>query len=192
MYPVWLLLLSVVAGMLLPHTTVAASCTEWVAQIVSVQGTAQARREGELHWQPAELHALYCPGDTLRVLDNSRVAMVLRNQTVLRLDQKTTLTFPSGEKEPAFLLDLLSGAAYFFSRIPHTLKVLTPFVNAGIEGTEFLVQVAPDHTVLVLFAGRVAVTNAAGSLTLAPGQSAVARAGQAPALHIVVHLQDTV
>ncbi|NIO09417.1 MAG: tetratricopeptide repeat protein, partial [Deltaproteobacteria bacterium] len=43
-----------------------------------------------------------------------------------------------------------------------------------------------------IFEGRVAATNEAGSLTLTSGQSAIAQAGQAPALRIVVRPRDAV
>jgi Flp pilus assembly protein TadD len=128
----------------------------------------------------------------IQVQEWSRAAIVLRNDAVLRLDQKTTITFVEPETEQTLLLNLLTGAAHFFSRIPRTLKVITPFVNAAVEGTEFFVRVEPERTFLSIFAGRVTATNAAGSLTLASGQSAVALAEQAPVLRVVVRPRDAV
>jgi tetratricopeptide (TPR) repeat protein len=128
----------------------------------------------------------------IRVQEHSRAAIVLRNEAILRLDQNTTITFAGLEKEQTFLLDLLTGAVHFFSRIPRSLKVITPFVNAAVEGTEFLVRVEHDETFLSVFAGRVAATNKAGSLVLASGQSAVARAKQTPELRVVVRPRDAV
>ncbi|MDH5686190.1 MAG: tetratricopeptide repeat protein, partial [Hadesarchaea archaeon] len=90
------------------------------------------------------------------------------------------------------MLDLLIGAVHFFSRIPRGLKVATPFVNGIVEGTEFLVKVERNQTFFSIFEGRVAATNEAGSLTLTSGQSAIAQAGQAPALRIVVRPRDAV
>jgi tetratricopeptide (TPR) repeat protein len=87
---------------------------------------------------------------------------------------------------------LRAGAAYFFSRFPRSLKVITPFANAGMEGTEFFVKVEGDQTFLSVFEGQVAATNPMGSLTLASGQSAIVKAGQAPALHVVVRPRNAV
>jgi ferric-dicitrate binding protein FerR (iron transport regulator) len=121
---------------------------------------------GETQWQPVRLHDTYCPGDTLWLRERSRAAIVLPNEAILRLDQKTTVTFASQEPARTSLLDLLTGAIYFFGRRSRSLKVTTPFVNAAVEGTEFFVQVERDYTLLSVFTGQVAATNAAGSLTL--------------------------
>jgi tetratricopeptide (TPR) repeat protein len=184
--------LSILAVFLCPGTVVAGTCEEWAAKVVSVQGSVEAQRAGEVQWQPVRLYETYCPGDRIRVQEHSRAAIVLPNQAILRLDQKTTITFIGLEQGPISVLDLLSGAVHFFSRMPRGLKVMTPFVNAAVEGTEFFVKVEREQTFLSVFEGRVAATNEAGSLTLASGQSSVAQAGQAPALRLVVHPRDAV
>jgi hypothetical protein len=117
---------------------------------------------------------------------------VALNETVYRLDENTTITITAPEQKQTFWLNLRQGAAYFFSRVPRSLKVITPFANAGVEGTEFLVRVEREQTFLSVFEGRVTAANAVGSLILARGQSAIAKAGQAPALHVVVRPRDAV
>ena len=170
----------------------ASTCEPWVAKLVSVQGNVEVRRAGEMQWQPIRLDETYCAGDMLRVQERSRAAVVLRNEINLRLDQNTTITFIGLERERTSLLDLLIGAAYFFSRIPRTLQVTTPFVNAAVEGTEFFVKVERDQAFLSIFEGLVAATNQAGSLTLTGGQSAIARVGEAPIPRVVVRPRDAV
>ena len=179
-------------GSLFTSTVDAGTCEEWVAKVVSVQGTVQARRAGETEWAPVRLDDTYCPGDMIRVQERSRAAVILPNETVLRLDQKTTITFSGLEEGKTSLMELLIGAAHFFSRIPRTLKVITPFVNAAVEGTEFFMRVDRGQTFLSIFEGRVAATNEAGSLAVASGQSAIAQQGQAPTLNIVLRPRDAV
>jgi len=58
--------------------------------------------------------------------------------------------------------------------------VTTAFVNAGVEGTEFLVQVDNEKAFVSVFEGRVLASNQSGSVSLTSGQSAVAEAGKAP------------
>jgi tetratricopeptide (TPR) repeat protein len=128
----------------------------------------------------------------IRIMKLSRADIVLSNDTILRLDQNTTVTFSEPEKEKPFLVNLLNGAAYFFSRVRRSIKVLTPFVNAIVEGTEFYARVENDKTFISIFEGQVGLTNEAGSITLAKGQSAVAEANRAPAFQIVVRPRDTV
>ncbi len=147
---------------------------------------------GETQWQPAKLNNTYCPGDTIRVLDRSRADIALINQPVLRLDQNTTLTLRGMKEEKTSVVELLKGAAHFFSRAPKNLDVNTAFVNAGIEGTEFFVRVDDDKTFLSVFEGKVLASNEAGKLTIVSGQSAVAEKGKAPELRVVVKPRDAV
>jgi Tfp pilus assembly protein PilF len=128
----------------------------------------------------------------IRVKEYSRALIVLANETTIRLDQNTTTTIIGFDKEETFLIELVKGVMHFFSRSPKRLKVETPFVNATVEGTEFYVRVEPEQTFLSIFEGRVAATNEVGSLMLNSGQSAAAKAGQAPALRVVIKPRDAV
>jgi Tfp pilus assembly protein PilF/opacity protein-like surface antigen len=128
----------------------------------------------------------------IRVREHSRAAVVLCNGATLRLDQNSAITFTSFEKKQTLLIRLLKGAAHFFSRIPRSLKLATPFVNGGVEGTEFYVRVDPDQTFLSIFEGKVLAENEAGSLVLSSGQSAVAGKGKAPEYRVVVNPRDAV
>ena len=51
------------------------------------------------------------------------------------------------------LIELIRGAILFFTRQPRSLDVQTPFVNAAVEGTEFLVRVEDDRAVITVFEG---------------------------------------
>ncbi|UCH80686.1 MAG: TonB-dependent receptor [Nitrospiraceae bacterium] len=167
-------------------------CEPWVAKVVSVQGTVQVQRSGAVQWEPVKSNNKFCTGDMVRVQKKSRVAIALSNETILRLDQNTTITFNGIEKNKLSLIGILKGVAHFFSRIPHTLKLVTPFVNGTVEGTEFLVEVIDDQSIITVFEGKVKAANDAGNLTLTSGQSAIADAGQIPAYRAVVKPRDAV
>ena len=167
-------------------------CETWVAKVVSVQGTIESQRVGETQWQPVRLQDTYCPGDTIRVRERSRADVALMNQSVLRLNANTTITLEAVKEERTSVVDLLKGAAHFFSRGPRSLEVQTPFTVAGVRGTEFFISVEDDKTFLSIFEGQVLAANEAGSLTLTGGQSAVAEAGQAPVLRMVARPRDAV
>jgi tetratricopeptide (TPR) repeat protein len=167
-------------------------CKQWAGRVVSIQGTVQIRFAGQAQWQPAKLNSTYCPGDTIRVLDKSRADVALVNQPVLRLDQNTTLVLKGMKDEKTSVVDMIKGAAHFFSRAPKNLDVNTAFVNAGIEGTEFFVRVDDDKTFLSIFEGKVLASNEAGKLTITTGQSAVAEKGKGPELRVVVKPRDAV
>ena len=191
-----LVILSMVLGLLgdvlFPGMLEAETCEEWVAKAESVQGRVEVQRAGQTQWTQVQRHDTFCPGDIIQVRERSRLAIVAQNGSNHRLDENTTITITPSEQKQTFLLNLRAGAAYFFSRLPRSLQVITPFANAGVEGTEFFVKVEGDQTFLSVFEGRVAATNPMGSLTLASGQSAIVKAGQAPALHVVVRPRDAV
>ena len=180
-------------GYLFPTIAAAEMDSFWVGKIVSVQGRVQVRRADAAEWVSVRLNETYGFGDMIRVQEQSRAAVVLRSGAILRLDQKTTITFSaSEEKEESSLIDLLHGAAHFFSPTPKKLKVTTPFVNAAVGGTEFFVRVERNQTLLSVFEGRIAAINEEGSLVLASGQSAIAWTGQAPVSQVVVRPRDAV
>ena len=114
------------------------------------------------------------------------------DQSVLRLNANTEMTVEAVKDERTGVVNLLRGAAHFFSRGPRSLEVQTPFTVAGVRGTEFLVGVEPDRTLLTVFEGTVLAQNPTGSLTLTSGQSAIAETGKAPVLRVVARPRDAV
>lgn len=170
----------------------AETCEKPVAKVVSVQGTVEAQKAGETGWQEVKLNDTYCPGDTIRVHGKSRADVTLLEKSVIRLNQNTIITLETPKDEGTSMIDMLKGAAHFFSSGPESLDVKTPFTTAGVRGTEFLVTVEEDKTLLSTFEGTVVASNDSGSLTLTGGQSAVAEAGKAPEFRIVARPRDAV
>lgn len=177
----------------LPRTADATdNCTPMVAQIVSVQGQIELLRVKQTQWQAARLDDKLCAGDTLRVAARGRAALRLQNQSVLRLDQATTLTLAGLDDEKASLIDMLSGAIHVLTRTAKPFKVKTPFLNAGIEGTEFFVGLAQASTTVVVFEGKVSASNEQGNLLLADGEAAIAQKNQAPRKTLLIRPLDAV
>jgi tetratricopeptide (TPR) repeat protein len=168
------------------------TATGWVSKIVSLQGEVLIKRLGDTRWLPVKLNETFAAGDQIRVGANSRAGVVLANDSVLRLDQNTTLMFVEIEEERTFLLKLIKGAANFFSRRPRSLKILTPFVNGVVEGTEFYLCVGDNEALIDLFEGRILAENVHGSILLSEEQGASASAGSAPTSRILVHPRDSV
>ncbi|MCU7934646.1 MAG: FecR domain-containing protein [Candidatus Thiodiazotropha sp. (ex Dulcina madagascariensis)] len=106
--------------------------------------------------------------------------MRLSNDTLLRLDGNSTLTFTHIENKTRSILDLLLGAVHFISRTPKSLEVKTPYVNASIEGTEFVVRIKDEATDVTVFEGLVVASNKAGSIELTANQTGHAAGNQAP------------
>ncbi|HLF86265.1 MAG TPA: FecR domain-containing protein, partial [Nitrospiria bacterium] len=167
-------------------------CKDWVARIVSVEGRVESLKADETDWKEVLINNTYCPEDKIRTLEKSRVALLLPNETILRLDQKTTVKFSATKKST--LLEIITGRAFFMSRTPQAFTIETPFVNAASEGTEFMIEVneeARSATVTVI-EGKMAVTNETGSITVKSGQEALIKAGQLPILRILVRPADAI
>jgi len=172
-------------------TATYAACEDWIARVVSVQGSVDVRESGSQAWQPVKLQQAYCQGDVIRVNKASRAALELHNDTIIRLNQNSTLAL-SGPKDKASWLDLLKGSLHSITRVPRSLEIKTPFVNAAVEGTEFQVSVMSDHTLVGVIEGLVAVSNEYGSIKLAQAQSAITYKGKAPVLRLDINPSDSV
>ncbi|MGH8564785.1 MAG: TonB-dependent receptor domain-containing protein [Gammaproteobacteria bacterium] len=151
-------------------------------------------RSGAPRAQAAALDDTVCPGDRIRVGALGRAAVQLANEaeTPIRLDEGTTLIFPAPEPEKSFLLKLIEGVVHVLSREPQVLTIETPFVFAGVEGTEFVLGVSKSEAELWVFEGRVRVSNPQGQLEVRSGEGALARPGQAPVRRVLVKPREAV
>jgi tetratricopeptide (TPR) repeat protein len=172
--------------------------------VLSVQGPVEVERGGATpdgsvaagrpQWRAVAGDETLCPGDHIRVGPLGRAAVQLADevQTVLRLDERTTLSFPPREPEAPPWLLLLRGVVHFITRVPQRLQIHTPFVNAVVEGTELVLRVGEAETELIVFEGRVRFENAAGGLVVASREAALARAGEVPVRRVLVKPREAV
>ena len=169
------------------------TCKFEMARIVSVQGTIEIRRAQDATWELAGMDSMICAGDTVRARSRSRAALRLRNESMLRLDQKTSVSFPDKpEEKSAWIMDLLEGAIHVITRTPKPFRIKTPFVNASVEGTEFSIEVRADNTEVVVDEGRVSVYNESGSVVLHDHEVAVAYKDKAPSKNFIINPTDAV
>ncbi len=182
------------SGLLLAGLTpaYAGGCEQPVGRLVSLQGVVEAHAVAETLWHAVQLNTTFCQGDTIRTAARSRAAVVLATETIVRLDQLTTLTLSGLTEKPTSWMDLLTGAAHFITRTPRALQIKTPYVNAAVEGTEFVVRVDQKHGSVTVLEGRVLAENAEGAVRMVSGQSAVANAAQPPVLRLGVRPDDAV
>src|SRR4051812_38371775 len=161
-------------------------------ELLAPQGNVELLRKGAQAWVVAKTNLTLFAGDAVRTGKDSRAAVRLSNDSVIRLDQLTVMRFP----EPApprkrFLVNLLKGAIYFFHRErPVQTDFETPLVSGAIRGTEFNLAVEENgRTVLTLLDGEVELSNAQGQLTLQGRDQAIVEPGAGPARTAVI---DTV
>jgi tetratricopeptide (TPR) repeat protein len=189
--------LSVIALFLaLPWQSASAtgSCTPTAGRFVSLQGAVEVQSAGGVAWRGTTLEDSLCEGDTIRVGIQSRAAVALINDAVLRIDENTTMRLVNvtGVAAERSWLEVARGSIMSFSRKPKLLEVSTPYLNGSIEGTEFAVRVGEDESQLTVFEGTVIASNAQGSLPVSGGGTVAAGAGQAPQPRTLVRPRDAV
>ena len=114
-------------------------CTPAMALVVSVQGVVELRRAQGKTWEPALLNSSLCPGDMIRVRQQSRAALRLSNESMLRLDQKTTLTLAGPSEDKTTLIEMLKGAILRYYPYPQAIQGKNAVLDADVEGTEFFI-----------------------------------------------------
>ena len=152
-----------------------AECVRAIGAMPSLQGEAQIQAAAAGVWRPASLNQQLCPGDVIHVGERSRAEVTVVNQPNIRLDQNpvctSRATTAAGGEATVWRNVLLQ------PRSPRRLTVDTPIVDAAVEGTEFLVQVEAERTLIVVFEGRVRASNPHGELALASGEVRLGRGG---------------
>jgi len=148
-----------------PKTVVAQSCEGFAGSVVSVEG------EITVSGVRADMGNGFCLGDEIVVGEKSRAAIRLAaTQTVVRVNENSTVVVSESD-DGGNLLKLLKGVLYLFSRRPQSFEVETPYVNAAIEGTEFVVASSPDGSDVTVIEGSVLVTSVSGDIRINPGEA---------------------
>ncbi len=143
---------------------------EAAGKLISVEGRVEVQRAADQGWRPAVLEQRLCLGDTIRVANHSRAAVVLSDGWIERFDQNSAMRFVQiSDQYERSILDLIYGAVLFFSRSSRRLDIVTPYADAAIEGTEFVIRVEDEQSVVTVFVGRVLAANELGRLVLESG-----------------------
>ncbi len=177
------------------NTYASNKCEVEVARFVSIQGMIEVRRVAQRQtndWQRVEMDTVICLGDMIRSRMHSRAALRLSNDSMLRLDQRSSMAFIAEEEEKSFLMKLIEGVIHIITRTPKPFDVKTPFINASVHGTEFLVSVTTDIGQVVVYEGKVTASNDYGSIILNDREAATAKQYQAPQKNIYLQPTDAV
>lgn len=170
------LLLAGLAVLCAPHAAIAQNCPNPVALFQSVRNNVQVVPVATKTASAAASQTPVCAGDTIRVGDGSRAVIVmLASNTPLAIDQNTVFIVTEPDDRSRTLIELLQGALLYISRLRRQVEIRTPFVNASIEGTEFVIRVQEDRSHVTVQEGAVRASNDLGMVLVGPGQQAVAQ-----------------
>ncbi len=152
------------------------------AILLTVAGTVDVAAAGTTTWSTGQTNQALKIGDRVRTGKNSRATVRLSNLSVMRMYELTTLEVQAPDKNARSMIDVKSGAVYFFNRdLPTATQFRTPSASGAIRGTEFNLAVAEDgRMLLTLVDGEVDLKNEAGELTLVSGEQASVEPGKAP------------
>ena len=152
-------------------------------QIVELQGAVEICPAGGTTWSPASTGQVLRPFDQLRTGANSRVAFLWSGQSVIAFGASTEFeVLPPRSSVDQCGLHLIRGIISFFHRDkPGRIQIITRGAIAGVEGTEFVVDVDDmESTMLSVMDGKVRFGNEQSMLDLTNGERAVVELGKAP------------
>jgi len=155
-------------------------------RIVELQGTAEVAAATATTWMPVRTNQILRPSDRLRTGANSRMTLLWSDRSVVSFGALTELEIlPPDSAGAQCGLHLFRGIVSFFHRDePGHIRVITRGAVAGVEGTEFVLAVAPgkdtELTTMSVIDGKVRFGNEQATLLLTNGQQAVVEPGQAP------------
>ncbi len=185
------------------------ACRSPIARVVSIQGTIEVRRSGSAAaWATISwLDTTLCPGDRLRTGAQSRAALFVQPETLVRIDQSTTIVIGANPDEPVFEFiqndvmpvsagDHACGAGYFVTRFPKKFRVRTPHFDAAVEGTEFLVALRCETTDLSVIEGKVLASSSGASSfpsqSVVSGQTLTVGSDTPPGIKVLIKPADAV
>lgn len=174
------------------------------AQIVTILGQGQFRGERAADWHAAAINQWLVAGDFVRTLDESQMALLLRDQTQLRLNQNSVLRIKSlaADGQPT-RLELQSGRSWMQlkartgapSPAPGgaVLEIETPNAIAAIRGTDWeLVVDDAGVSLLTVFSGEAEFYNALGRVSVRPDEQARVEPGKAPVKILLTHSRERI
>lgn len=170
-----------------PHSYGTEPCSVFSATLQSAEGKVVWKQAGKNAWQSAQLGQSFCTGDTIKV-ETQRAALRLANHTLVRLQQSSVIKLLPEKR--SFWVEITEGAAHFLTRTPKKFTVKAPYLNAAVDGTEFLVTATANNNHVTVFEGQVSVDNDFGAVTLTDGMQSSCGLKSAPQTATKIRLRD--
>ena len=167
------------------------------AEIVSLQGTGQARIDEAQAWGGAQVKQVLGAGHFVRTGELSRMGLVFADETQMRLNQNTVLQVKQAtgrDNSDSTVLSLLSGRGWSQSKVaPKKLVIQTPSATAAIRGTDWELSVDDQGTsTLTVLSGEVEFFNDFGAVNVLANEQARAEIGKPPVKLLISNPQDRV
>ena len=197
----------IVVVLLVARCLFAAVWGQVAGKMISAQGRVDVQ-QGQRSWLPAVNNQLLNAGDVVRTGAQSRAAILLADETQLKLSANTQLQLAvvrqssnllvrvaqAGARADQSILNISGGEVWLRSKgAPGALRVSTPAVTAAIRGTEFDLRVASDgESTATVLEGSIDYRNEQGFVIVNAGEQGRARIGQAPTKTVILNPRDAV
>lgn len=178
------------------------------ANLIMVIGRTETSSSAQGPWVAANVQQKIKQGNYIRTLEGSQVALLLSDQTQVRLNQNSVLQIATvSEGEQATTLSLLKGRLWaqvkqlsasslraISSLVRNQqLRITTPTSTIGIRGTDWELTVGDaDTTTLTVFSGEVEMSNSLGLIAVGANEQGVVEAGKAPVKSLLTNARDRV
>ncbi len=183
-----ILVVTLIARSSVPHAE------EPVGSVAALEGQAEMLRPGAAAWTPLAAGDVVERGSKLRTLADSKLKVLLADESVLTLGASSELTVEEQVLAPAptSRLSLVLGAVRalvneHYATPGASFEVETPTAVAGVRGTEFIASydVAAEESVVVGVSDTTLVrslVDAAGArpVEVGPGETTTVRRGSYP------------
>ena len=132
----------------------------YAAEVISLLGKVEIKSPQEAAFRPAKLKDPLNPGDQVRTLEKSRAKLWFRDETVLILNQNTTMEITQFQADAAgrpekSRLKVLQGAmrfilSKFYAAVPRDFEIEGKTAVMGVRGTDgVFVTHSPDNIYLI-------------------------------------------
>jgi hypothetical protein len=161
------MLLTLLGVMCIPGQSWGQQADARLGTVLAVDGTAEVRAANTTTWEALQFRAALFPNDTVRTAANSKVKVLLRDESIMTLAENSEMQFTEFLLTPQQRRTIVS-LALGTMRIVTTkifgagsaTEVRTANTVAGVRGTTFVVIfVQPAQTDVVSLDGVVAVQN---------------------------------
>ena len=168
-----------------------AQCQNWVALLESREGLVEVKLANSEVWQAVEVGACVPENSQLRV-SGGRAVLRLPNESYLRASSDTLIEF-SVPSERSWIT-LVKGWLHFLTRTPSEFDVETPYVNAGVKGTEFTISVDEDaqSSEITVLEGNILADDGTTQVSVSGGNRARFQSDQAPSVFHIDSNQESV
>jgi len=192
------------------HAWAANAVPQGGAEIVSLQGKGETREAAASNWRDAVVRQQLAQGNFVRTGDASRMAVLLADQTQIRLAANSMIQIKQvgDNRDRGTILRQSAGRSWTQSKnvdapaafiqgmadkTPNRLMVETPSALAAIRGTDWEMVVDEDGTsTMTVLSGVVLLSNEQGSVSVGAGEQGQAKVGVAPVKRLLQNPRDRV